>query len=150
MRKKELLLTDEEAQAILETGEYGVLSTVSPDNEPYGLPLNYCIIGNSIYFHCAFEGKKIDHISSNSNVSFCVVGKTKIRPEKFTSSYESCIVTGTAVTVTGDEKQAALEALIQKYSPQFRIEGVEYIKRFQEETNVVKIIPESFTGKAGK
>jgi hypothetical protein len=148
MRKKERQLSYDETISIIEKGEYGILSTVSSGNEPYGVPLNYCFIDGSIYFHCALEGKKLDNIAHNANVSFCVVGQTKILPEKFSTKFESCIVFGTAAEVTGDEKQMALEGFIEKYSRQFNAEGLEYIKKACRKTKVIKIIPESFSGKA--
>jgi len=77
MRRKDRMTAAEEAFSILEKGEFGVLSTVSPDYEPYGVPLNYCFINESIYFHCAAEGKKIDHLNHSPIVSFCVAGNTE-------------------------------------------------------------------------
>ncbi len=148
MRRKDRLLSDNETISIIEKGEYGILSTVSSGNEPYGMPLNYCLINGNIYFHCAHEGKKLDNISNNSNVSFCVVGETEIQPEDFSAKFESCIVKGTAVEVIDDEKQMALEGLVKKYSRQFEFEGIEYIRKVKGQTTVIKIIPESFIGKA--
>ena len=148
MRRKNLLPTNDETISIIEKGEYGILSTVSSNNEPYGVPLNYCFIDDNIYFHCALEGKKLDNIANNSKVSFCVVGKTKIQPEKFTTKFESCIVQGTAIEVIDEEKQMALEGLIKKYARQFEFEGLGYIKKVQGKTKVLKIVSESLAGKA--
>ena len=36
MRRKDRQVSDEEAMAYLKAAEYGVLSTVGPDGEPYG------------------------------------------------------------------------------------------------------------------
>ncbi len=148
MRRKDRLLPNDETISIIEKGEYGILSTVSSTNEPYGVPLNYCFIDGNIYFHCAHEGKKLDNIANNSKVSFCVVGETKIQPGEFTTKFESCIVQGTAIEVIDEEKQMALEGLIKKYSRQFEFEGLEYIKKVQAKTKVLKIVSGSFIGKA--
>ena len=32
------------------------------DGYAYGVPLNYVYVDNSIYFHCAKEGHKLDNI----------------------------------------------------------------------------------------
>jgi len=40
MRRKDRALSEEEAQALLDRTEYGVLSTVGGDGRPYGVPLN--------------------------------------------------------------------------------------------------------------
>jgi uncharacterized protein len=148
MRRKDRLITNEETLSILKKGEYGVLSTVSPTNEPYGVPLNYCLINDSIYFHCAVEGRKINNICSSPKVSFCVVGKTEILPDKFGTIYESCIVRGSASESFGEEKELALQGLIRKYSGEFVSEGLKYIEKLRDKTRVFKISIESFSGKA--
>ena len=150
MRRKDRLITNEETLSILKEGEYGVLSTVSSNNDPYGVPLNYCLIGECVYFHCAIEGMKIDNINNNPRVSFCVIGKTEVLPEAFGTKYESCIIQGLASESSGEEKQLALEGLIKKYSENFISEGLEYIEKLRDKTRVFKISIESISGKARK
>lgn len=151
MRKSKRQTSQAEALSILENSEYGIMSIVDPaDNEPYGVPLNFCLISDAIYFHCAGEGKKIEIMTANPNVSFCVVGKTEIDPEGFTTKFESSIVKGLASEVFDAEKQIALEHLIKKYSSEFVSEGVDYIKRVGPQTTVYKITIESITGKASR
>jgi len=148
MRRKDRLITDTETYAILEKGEYGFLSTTSADNEPYGIPLNYCLIDRHICFHCAVEGRKINNIISNPKVSFCVVGRTEVLPDKFGTKYESCIVQGLASESFGQEKQSALEGIVHKYSSDFISDGLKYIDRLKDKTRVFKISIESISGKA--
>jgi nitroimidazol reductase NimA-like FMN-containing flavoprotein (pyridoxamine 5'-phosphate oxidase superfamily) len=150
MRRKDRLITNEETFAILERGEYGILSTVSSKDEPYGVPVNYCLIKECIYFHCALEGRKIDNIHDNPKVSFCVVGKTEVLPDQFGTKYESCIVQGVASESFGEEKQQALEGLIHKYSKNFVSEGLKYIEKLRNKARVFKISIESISGKARK
>jgi len=148
MRRKDRLLTNTEALSILEKGEYGILSTLSSDNQPYGVPLNYCLINECIYVHCAVDGRKINNLSCNPQVSFCVVGKTEVLSDKFAINYESCIAQGLASESNGAEKQLALEGLIHKYSQNFAPEGLKYIEKFIDKTRVFKISIESISGKA--
>lgn len=150
MRRKDRLITDMETQSILEKGEYGILSTISFNHDPYGIPLNYCLINECIYFHCALEGEKINNINNNPKVSFCVVGKTQVLPDQFGTNYESCIVKGLASESLGEEKQLALEGLIHKYSKDFAAEGFKYIEKLKDKTRVFKISIESISGKAKK
>jgi nitroimidazol reductase NimA-like FMN-containing flavoprotein (pyridoxamine 5'-phosphate oxidase superfamily) len=96
MRRQDRVISQHEAVAILQKAKYGILSIASLDGEPYGVPLNYCVINGVIYFHCANEGKKLEVLSRNSAVSFCVVGATEVLPEKFGMKYESAIITGKA------------------------------------------------------
>jgi nitroimidazol reductase NimA-like FMN-containing flavoprotein (pyridoxamine 5'-phosphate oxidase superfamily) len=148
MRRKDRRITNTETFSILEKGEYGILSTVSSNDEPYGVPFNYCLIDECIYFHCALEGRKINNINNNPKVSFCVVGKTAVLPDQFGTKYESCIVQGLASESFGEEKQLALEGIIHKYSEPFVSEGLQYIEKLKDKTRVFKISIESISGKA--
>jgi nitroimidazol reductase NimA-like FMN-containing flavoprotein (pyridoxamine 5'-phosphate oxidase superfamily) len=150
MRRKDRRITHAETFSILEKGEYGILSTVSSNHEPYGVPINYCLINECLYFHCALEGRKIDNMNHNPKVSFCVVGKTEVLPDKFGTKYESCIVHGAASESFGNEKQLALEGLIRKYSENYIPEGLRYIEKLKDKTRVFKIQIDSISGKARK
>lgn len=148
MRLKNRSMDQEEAMSVLNHGEYGILSTADQDNQPYGVPLNYTVIENNIFFHCATKGHKILNILSNPKVSFCVVGDSKIIPEKFTSHYKSVIVFGSASVAVDEEKKEGLRELIRKYSPDYLKSGEDYIAKLLDKTTVVKISMDHITGKA--
>jgi nitroimidazol reductase NimA-like FMN-containing flavoprotein (pyridoxamine 5'-phosphate oxidase superfamily) len=148
LRRKDRAISENETIEILSKGEYGILSTVSADGQPYGVPVSYCLVENALYFHCAVEGHKLNNLQANPRVSFCVVGKTEVQPDKFGTKYESAIVFGQANEVSGEEKQIGLEGLLKKYSTDFFPEGLEYIKRLTERTRVYKITIATITGKA--
>lgn len=148
MRRKERELKNDEAVEILKNNTYGVLSTVSENGYPYGVPISYTFFNNSIYFHCAVTGHKLDNISNNDRVSFCVVGHTEILPEEFSTKYESVIVFGRAVEVSEDEKDRALLEIVNKYSADYIEQGKEYIQKGGKATKVIKISIEHISGKA--
>ncbi|MEW6187961.1 MAG: pyridoxamine 5'-phosphate oxidase family protein [Thermodesulfobacteriota bacterium] len=148
LRRKDREMDQESAIRLLTEGEYAILSTTDVEGQPYGVPLNYCYLNNHLYFHCALEGHKLDNIRSNNKVSFCVVGKTRVLAEKFSTEFESVVVFGKANIVEGEEKYKALIGLIEKYSPEFLAEGKEYIARYDARTAVVKIMIEHLSGKA--
>ncbi len=150
MRRNDRAISEEDALVLLANGEYGVISTVGRDGQPYGVPVNYCVIGRGIYFHCAVEGHKIDNITHNPRVSFCVVGNTRVLPRRFTTQYRSAIVFGVIGEVFEDEKQTALEGLLKKYSADFFEKGVKYIEASGKKTRVFKISITEITGKARK
>ena len=150
MRRKDRAITEDESLVLLNKAEYGVLSTVNENGEPYGVPLNFCVIDHCIYFHCAVEGQKIDNIKQNESVSFCVVGNTEILPDKFGTKYESVIVSGEVEEVFDMNKQLALEGLLHKYSIEFIDQGIKYIEGLKEKTRVFKITINKLTGKARK
>jgi nitroimidazol reductase NimA-like FMN-containing flavoprotein (pyridoxamine 5'-phosphate oxidase superfamily) len=148
LRRKDRAITNDEAIAILNKAEYGVLSTVSPDGKPYGVPLNFCIVDHCIYFHCAIEGQKLDNIEKNKSVSFCTVGDIEILSDKFATKYESVIVSGEVEEISGHNKQIALEGMLKKYSPNYFREGLEYIEKLKAKTRVFKIGILNLSGKA--
>ncbi len=147
MRKKDRQLPRQEELDILENGEYGILATVGDDRYPYAVPVNYVYTSGHIYFHCATEGHKLDNIHFNNKVSFCVVNKSEIVPEKFTTKYKSVIVFGKADLVTGEEKRETLKKLIHKYSPEYEEVGLKYIEKEFERVSVVKIHVDTITAK---
>ncbi len=147
LRRKDRKMGDLETIEILEKGNYGVLSTLDKNGYPYGVPLSYVYINNSIYFHSAVEGNKIDNIINNNKISFCVVGEHKSIPEKFTVKYKSVILFGNTTEVDGDEKKEALLGLIKKYSQKYIEEGKKYIDRDIQKTKVLKINIEHLCGK---
>lgn len=148
IRRKDRKVSESEARELLQNGEYGVLSTVSPEGQPYGVPLNYASAGDAVYFHCAQEGHKLDNIKTNSKVSFCVVGKTEVLPDKFATKYESVLVFGAVSEVMNEEKQKGLTELLKKYSSRFLKEGQEYMAKAGDKTRVFKIAISSISGKA--
>lgn len=147
MRRSDKALAVEVTENLLLDGEYGVLSTVDGNGQPYGVPLNYAFENNCLYFHCALEGHKLDNLIANEKVSFCVVGRTRVIPADFTSEFESVIATGTAAAVSGEEKRDALVSLIEKYSTEYVEEGRKYIEKLDSQTRVIRIKIESMTGK---
>lgn len=120
----------------------------SSDGIPHGIPLNFSFVKECIYFHCAPEGKKIDLLSINRNVSFCVVGRTEVLPEKFGTKYESVVATGVVEELFEKDKREGLVLLLNKYSPDFIKEGLEYIDKLFDKTKVFRICLKSITGKA--
>ena len=150
MRRKDRAISEEESVVLLNKAEYGVLSTVTEDRKPYGVPLNFCFIDSRIYFHSAIEGHKVENIQQNRYVSFCVVGNTEILPDKFGTKYESVIVFGEVEEVFGKDKQIALEGLVRKYAPEFIEEGRKYIASQKDKTRVFRININRLTGKARK
>lgn len=148
IRRSDREITPQEAREILGNAEYGVLSTVGTDGQPYGVPLSYVFRNGSIFFHCAPGGHKLDNIEHNAKVSFCAVGKTKVLPEKFGTEYESAVIFGTASEVSGVERHDALLWLLEKYCPNFFEEGKQYIEQKDRMTRVFKIEVDNISGKA--
>ncbi len=142
-----------EAQKILEDGSIGILSTVSPDGTPYGVPVHYCYSReeNCIFFHCAREGRKIDNILFCAQVSFLVVGPYEVIPEKTTTRYESAIAFGEAEIVEDpQEKAAKLRTLCEKFAPGIPAITDDAMLISCKNSHIVKIKLLSVTGKRNR
>lgn len=148
MRRADRLISENEAKEILIREEYGILSTTDKEGKPYGIPLNYVFIDNNLYFHSALEGSKLVNISENPYVSFTVVGKTRVLPDKFGTLYESVLIEGVTEEVTLEKKQLVLESFLKKYSPDFMENGLAYIEKLFTKTAVIKIKIISLSGKS--
>lgn len=147
IRRKDKAIGTDEAIDLLTVCEYGVLSTVDGDGQPYGVPVNYAYKDNSIYFHCALKGHKIDNIDNNPKVSFCAVGDTEVLPADFSTNYVSVVVFGVASEVQGTERYRALELILEKFSPDFMEEGKKYIEKLDKVTKVIKVEIQHISGK---
>ena len=151
MRRQDRKIEYKEAYQILKDGEYGILSMVTTDNSAYGIPFSYVIIDDSVYFHCALEGSKLDFIRKNNKVSFCVVGKTEVLHSKFSTKYESAIALGEIYEVNDqNEKKKSLIELVVKYSPAHMESGEKYIDTALHQVNILRLDIKELTGKARK
>lgn len=150
MRRSDRALSEEDAREILGKALYGVLSTVTPDGQPYGVPVSYGYDGERIVFHCALGvGQKLMDIEAEPRVCFTVVGDVETLPGKFSTKYESAVVIGRARELADrEDKKTALHLLIDKYSSDFQERGSKYIDNAVDKTCVVEISIDQITGKA--
>ncbi|MDO4159319.1 MAG: pyridoxamine 5'-phosphate oxidase family protein [Prevotellaceae bacterium] len=149
VRRRDRLLKEEAAIELLKSGEYGYLSMTREDRTAYGIPISYAWNeDNSIYLHCAPVGTKLKCLSCNAEVSFCVVGKTHVISDKFTTEYESIIMQCTAHTgLSDEEKHHALELILDKYSPNDKEIGLKYAEKSFHRTEIIRLDINSCSGK---
>ena len=149
MRRKKQLLPETEAIEILKVHTSGVLAVTGDDDYPYTVPLSYAYKDGKLFFHCAKTGHKIDGITRNDKVTFCVIDKDYVVQKTFTTHFRSVIVFGRAKILTEDsEKRRALENLIEKYSPDYAEAGQAEIERDWNRVCIVELSIEHITGKA--
>ncbi|MGC6177646.1 pyridoxamine 5'-phosphate oxidase family protein [Lacrimispora sp. 38-1] len=117
MRRKNQVLSAEESIQILERATSGVLAVSGDDDYPYAVPLSYVYHDNKIYFHGAKTGHKLDGITRNEKVSFCVIDQDQVVQDEYTTYFRSVIVFGRARIMDEEEKRRALEILTARYSP---------------------------------
>lgn len=149
MRRKDRQIGEEEARRILDQGEYGVLSLLTPEATPYGVPLTYVAQAGSpvvLYMHCAREGRKLDCLHAGSQAHFVVVGPTRVVPQEFAIEYESVMLEGELVEVDdAAEKRRALLALARKYADGY--DGAAYADAAGKATRVLKLTAREMSGK---
>lgn len=150
IRRQDRLLDEARAHEILASAEYGILSMIDLDGKPYGVPLNFVWDGDdSIYIHCAPEGKKIDILDCHDRVSFCVVGNVNLLPSQFTTEYESIILDCEATICTSEEERVyALELLLRKLSPHDVEIGMKYALKSLHRTCILRLDILTWSGKA--
>lgn len=148
IRFKDSAVDVTKAIEIIKVGSYGVLSTIGKDGYPYGVPLNYSYWNKCICFHCAQQGHKLENIDVSTKVSFCVVTKSNVLANEFDTDYESAIAFGLAIEVIdSSEKKYILTSILNKYSAGYIEAGKNYMKKYLDETKVMKIEISHLTGK---
>lgn len=148
IRRKDRILEKEAALELLEKGEYGFLAMAGTNGYGYGIPLSYVREDEHLYFHCAPEGYKLECLRACPDVSFCVVGETRVIPGQFTTAYESVLVFGHArLDLPDEEKRHALERLVAKYAPAFEAVGEKYIEKSFHRTAIIRVDIVHLTGK---
>ena len=128
VRRRDRLLSAEEAAGVLRRGEYGFLAMQDAGDGAYGVPISYVWDGGSrIYLHCAPEGRKQSCLERHPEVTFCVVGATHVVGRKFTTAYESVILRCRAVVGPDEEERwKAPDLLLCKYAPEHAETGPLY------------------------
>lgn len=149
LRRQDRLMDDEAALELLRAAEYGVLSLQAVQGGGYGIPLHFAWDGGeSLVFHCAPEGRKLECLAACNRVSFCIVGATQTFPRKFATSYESLILQGSATRALHDaDCMQALIALATKYLPEDPEACREYARALFHRTLVLRMTVDTWTAK---
>lgn len=146
MRRSRQELTAAETAEIMRNGTTGVLGVTGDDGYPYTVPVNYLYRDGRIIFHGAGAGHKYDAMQKDSRVSFCVIARDEIVPEKATDYFASAIAFG-RVRVIGDpeEKRQALYDFGVRFSPEETVR--QDIDRSLRNVVMFEITVEHLTGK---
>ena len=148
VRKKQALPMDRIIE-ILETEKRGVLSVVGDDGYPYGMPMNYWYNKENgcLYFHSGKKGHKVDALSVNNKVSFCVYDSGYQKDGDWALNLSSVIVFGTMHIVENyDESMEICKKLSLKFTSDTSYIAAE-IQNFGKATLCYELRPEHITGK---
>lgn len=149
LRRKDRGTSPEMAWELLKKGNYGTLAVTGDDGFPYAIPINYVVIGETIYLHTGKHGYMLDCIRRDSRVCFSVVPSARLIADHATEVYESVLVFGQAeVTQDPQERQAVLEALLYQLGSVSRELGEAYLAKNSHRTGIVRITPLHISGKS--
>jgi nitroimidazol reductase NimA-like FMN-containing flavoprotein (pyridoxamine 5'-phosphate oxidase superfamily) len=148
MRRKDREINDiGTIEGIIGKGQVCRLA-LSENERPYIVPLCFGYEDNTLYFHSAHEGKKLDMLRKNNNVCFEIDTDYELVKGKkacdCSMKYRSVIGFGKAELVEDIEsKRRALNIIMQNY-----LEGsFEYPEESIENTVIIRVEIESMTGK---
>ena len=145
MRRKEKEITEiADIEKILKESQICRLAMV----DGYMVPMNFGYQDNTMFFHSALEGKKIDLIKKNPNICFEVDQVINLKKSKLACDwgmeFKSVIGWGKAVLQNDpDEKIKGMNIIMAQYSGR----AFEYSDKMLEKTLVLKVIIEKITGK---
>ena len=151
MRRKDREQTSEFAWQVTEEAPYACLSMVTPEGEPYLVPISPAREGSCFYFHCALEGEKTDCLRAHPRVCLSFVSGVEPIPEQYTTRYRSALVFGVAEPVTQEEEKIlALKCICQRYAPSAMDGYLQEARRLLDRTAIWKIRVDTMTGKEKK
>lgn len=148
MRRRDKEVTDQNAIEDIILRSKVCKLAMCDRNQPYIVPLCFGFKDNTLYFHSAPEGKKIDLLKKNPNVCFEFEILTQVvksaRACKWGMKYKSVIGYGKADFITDeDEKRQAFDIIMQQYTN----ESFEYEEALLKSAIIIKVDIQSMTGK---
>lgn len=147
MRRKNQQLSDEECIQILKKAKRGILSVIGEDGYPYGVPMDFVLEDNKIYFHCALSGHKLDAVKADNKVCLTVLNEGVKEEGSWWYHFKSVICFG-RIRIVEDEAQKLhdLQVFGNKYMPTSDDVNQE-IKLDGARANVLEMTIEHMSGK---
>ena len=120
MRRNDKEITDKKVMLDIICRAQVCYLGMSKDNMPYVIPINFGYSKNTIYFHCALEGEKIDILKKNTNVCmiFNIDNKliNDVVQDDWTMYYKSVIAFGKVEFIMDiTERQNAINIMFHHY-----------------------------------
>lgn len=149
MRRFKQQISREECIKILKEQPRGVLAVLGDDDYPYTVPIDfyYDEETNTIGFHGAKEGHKIDAIRRHDKVSFCVYDEGYRKEGEWALNIKSVVVFGRLHIINDREKNIDIARKIGlKFYPDPEEAEKEAIK-FADKVQCLELEIEHMTGK---
>ncbi len=148
MRKTKQRLSLEECEKVLIKQPRGVLSINGENGYPYGVPINFYYDRESkrLFIHGGKHGYKVDALTADPKVSFCIYDKGFRREGEWALNIKSVIIFGQAKFIEDpDEKYNIMYNFGKKYFP--TIAELEHEMKGTPHTSVIEIKIDHMTGK---
>ena len=102
MRRFKQQISEKECVELLKTQPRGVLAVLGDNDYPYTIPIDFIYDEetNTIGFHGAKEGHKIDAVKKHDKVSFCVYDEGYRREGEWALNIRSVVIFGRIKFVT--------------------------------------------------
>ncbi len=148
------LKQESDIEAILKNGQFAVIS-MCKDNEPYIVTLSYGYDSekNSLYFHCATKGLKLDILNSNKRVCATVIDDGGYISGECGHHYKSVVFWGNMQIVRDlDEKKHGMSILLHHLEDEESIIKEKMLKSEDSysKMEILKLEIEQIHGKAGR
>lgn len=149
MRRKDRERDTDFAWRVFETAPYATLSTVTPEGKPCSIPISPARMGDTLVFHCAISGEKLDNITRNPSICLSAVSRAETFAADLTMYYDSAVLHGTAQIVNEPfERREAMRAITQRYTPENMAEFDATFEQYAAMTVIVRIKPDILSGKS--
>ena len=135
----------------------GRICSIDMDGYPQIIPMNFVYVNDAVYMHSHTKGEKLENIARNKKVGFEVDQYLEFLPSYFTDPtdasqadtlYISVVIKGQGIIVSDrNEKTLALNALMKKYQPEGKYEGIRSEMEVVDEVAIIKVVPITMRGK---
>lgn len=174
MRRKDREMDKDFAYGIIDKSRFGTISVVDKDGSPYGVHVSIVRDGETLYFHSAPAGRKVEAFEGGARVCVNFVGDVRV-PDNyseaeldeivkdpaqvtmlirnvFTTEFESAVVEGVLSKVEDEEEKRKVFRLVcAKYAPLSKAKYVETaINSGKDRANTYKIEIVDIKGKRKK
>jgi hypothetical protein len=149
--KNRKLTFEPELNQIIRNCTYCSLAMTDPEGNPYVIHMNFGFKEQTVFFHSAPEGLKIDILQKNPSVCIAFSTDHLLRYQNtevacsYSMKYRSVIIKGKAEFITDfDQKKEALDVIMQQYTN----ESYRYSDPAIENVCVFRVQAETIEGRA--
>lgn len=149
MRRNKQTVSKESCIKILQETKRGILAVNGDDGYPYALPIDYFYDEktNTIYFHCAKVGHKIDALKNNPKACFTVMDEGFQKTGDWALNITSVIAFGEVAFINDPQSvYAILFQLASKYYPT-KEEAYKEAEKYQNIAQILALHISQMTGK---